>query len=186
MQQVEDEINLVGQMLLMMWMILYACIVGKYAGSFSLLLTSEWMGAWKMKYNARANCAAAADFQLVLIVYSICLKFNVSVCMLHCTKQCWPFVDCNRSHLSAICYLITLVESENVHRSGFSLSALDFIYLTLWKSYGYFSSRAADKSNEEEKVEMHSFTRTLHFVSAVPEGGFSEFFHRWEQHSKLV
>lgn len=78
--------------LLMMWMILCVHCWMEYAGSLLLCWRRNgWFvhGKWIIMLGRREKsswaCAAAvaADIRLVLIVYSICLKFNV--CMLHCT-----------------------------------------------------------------------------------------------------
>lgn len=78
--------------LLMMWMILCVHCWMEYAGFLLLCwrrngwcVHGKWIIMLRRREKSSWACAAsvAADIRLVLIVYSICLKFNV--CMLHCT-----------------------------------------------------------------------------------------------------
>lgn len=106
--------------------------------------------------------------------------------MLHCTIEYRTFVDCNRLHLSAICYLITLVETENVQFSA-TLSCIMYfdlcwsaIVVRLWTSFikqrdhEIFKRAVEDSRNVymRMKMEVDAIFRSENFQ--IVSGGTAE------------
>lgn len=77
-----------------------------------------------------------------------------------------PFVDCNRLHfISSICYLITLVESENVHSSALYQPAT--IRLHLFKHSPGIMDRyfkTVSSSSRQIEWEMRKLMQFFHLV----------------------